>query len=41
MGSKRELENKDEFLITLMELKLGVLLEDLSDPLRILVSTCV
>ena len=41
MGSKRELENKDEFLITLMELKLDVLLEDLSDQLRISVSTCV
>lgn len=41
MGSKRELENKDEFLITLMELKLDVLLEDLRDQLRISVSTCV
>ena len=41
MGPKGKLENRDEFLIMLMKLKLHVLFEDLSDQLGISGAHCV
>ena len=40
MGPKRKQEKKDEILMNLMKLKLDVLLEDLSDWLRISAAHC-